>query len=200
MRSWIMHPLVFYPLAILLAALVIAISLEPQSWPRPPAPVSGERTGDSLVLERDAFNAPAVGPDQHVTVVRDFWGRPQTLRIAVEPNAPAPGPQDQGVRILLGRQAAAAIAERAVTVVVSYSPLPVNAASGLAIAVEGAGPPTWVTRQAPPQTGALRFVLPPQTGANAIGLRAIASGEREAFGLEITRILVTPHTGGAGGN
>lgn len=195
-----MHPLVFYPLAILLAALVIAISIEPQSWPRQAAPARGQSAGSALVLERDAFNAPAADPNQHIAIVRDYWGRPQSLRIAVVPGAPAPGPQDEGVRLLLSPEAAAMIAGRPVAIDVSYSPLPVNAASGLAVAIEGGGPVSWATLPAPPQSGVLRFALPAQAGATAIGLRAISSGENEAFGLEITRILITPHNGGAVSN
>lgn len=200
MRSWVLHPLIFYPVAILLAGLVIAISAEPQSWPRPPGPVAGQQAGDSLVLERDAFSSPAPDPTQHINVVRDMLGHAQTLRIAVLPDVPQPSPQDEGVRILLSPAAAAMLSNRSVTVDVSYSPLPVNAASGLAVALEGNGPIAWETRQAPPQTGALRFVVPAQSGVTAIGLRAISTGGHEAFGLEITRILVTPHNGGAAGN
>lgn len=51
MRTWFFHPLVFYPLAILLAALAIVISVKPQSWPREPAPVAAKVENGALVFE-----------------------------------------------------------------------------------------------------------------------------------------------------
>jgi len=192
MRNWLFHPLLFYPLAILIAALVIVLSLQPQAWPREPAPVAGTQDGATLVLEGAAFDAPAAAPEQTMTVTRDFFGQARTLRIAVLPDRSTPAPEEQGVRILLSAPDAARLSSGRVQVDVSYVPLPVNAADGLAVSLQGGGAAQWVSQPAPAQPGTLRFELPGQAGANAIGLRAISDGEQQAFGLEITRIRVTP--------
>ena len=64
MRHWLMHPLVFYPLAAVLALLFIAISIEPQAWPRPAAPVAGVAAEGGLVLEGEALGTPEADPIQ----------------------------------------------------------------------------------------------------------------------------------------
>lgn len=198
MRNWLFHPLLFYPLVAILAGLVIAASLKPQAWPREPAPVAGVIEGDALVLERAAFNSPAVGAEQEMLVTRDYWGRPQTLRIAQKPGQPPPTPAEQGVRILLTPERAALLEDKPVTVEVSYLPLPVNAAAGLAVSVQGIGPAEWVSQGTPPQPGTARFVLPAQFEVNAIGLRALSVLPDQAYGLEITRIRVIPWAPPAG--
>lgn len=193
MRTWLFHPLIFYPLAILFAVGVIAFSIRPQSWPREPAAVVATMADDgALVFEGEAFNSPANGPEQELTVIRDAWGKAQTLRIAQLPSQPLPTPADQGARLLLTPEQAATIEDQPVLVEVTYNPLPVNAASALAVSLQGSGPAEWVHREAPPQPGVLRFELPPQIAVNAIGLRALSNGEDQAYGLEIVRVRVAP--------
>src|SRR5689334_633459 len=145
MRTWLLHPVVFYPLVALLAALAIAISARPLAWPRDPVPVAGERAGAAIVLAHDAFASPAPDPQQNLYVTRNFLGQPRALRIAVLPNQAPPGPNDRGVRILLSPQAAQALNNQRATVVVNYNPLAVNAATGLAVSLQGASPTQWVT-------------------------------------------------------
>lgn len=193
MRAWYFHPLVFYPLATVIAVLVILVSLRPQTLPRPEGPVTAAHARGALVYERDGFNSPSAGANQAMTVTRNFWGQPQTLRIAVQPSIAAPTPAEHGVRILMAPGDAAAINNRPVTVDVSYAPLPINAASALAVSLQGGGPAAWVSQPTPPQTGTIRFELPAHSSVNAIGLRAISTSGGEAYGLEITRIRVSPH-------
>jgi len=193
MRHWLFHPLVFYPLALLFAAVVVGASLKPQSWPRPAAPVAGELQQGSLVFSGAAFNSPAVGPEQDMFVVRDFWGRPQALRIAQRAGKAPPTPAEEGARILLTPDQAAMIANRPVTLEVSYNPIPVNVASGLAVSLRGANPATWVSQPIAPQPATLRFELNAQPAVSGIGLRALSNNGDQAYGLEITRVRVTPH-------
>jgi hypothetical protein len=193
MRHWLFHPLIFYPLAIAFAAFVIALSVRPQAWPREPAPVAAQVQDGSLVFAGEGFNSPAVGAEQDMFVVRDFWGRAQSLRIAQKPGQPPPTPAEQGARLLLTPEQAAMIDERPVTVEITYNPLPVNAASALAVSLQGIAPADWVSQPAPPQPGTLRFQLPAQFAVNAIGLRALSNEGEQAYGLEITRVRVTPH-------
>jgi hypothetical protein len=192
MKHWIFHPLIFYPLVILLAVGVVTISLRPQSWPREPAPVAAQVADGVLTLQGDAFNAPSPSPEQRLTVVRDFWGRPQNMRIAVLGRQPPPTPAEQGVRILLAQDDAALISDKPVTIEVTYNSLQVNGAWGLATSLQGIGPAEWVIQPTPPDANVVRFDLPAQVAVNAIGLRAIQNGQDDAFGLEITRIRVIP--------
>lgn len=193
MRHWLLHPIIFYPLAIIVAGLAIVVSLRPQSWPRDPAPVSAERDGEWLVYQGEGFNTPDQGAEE-VTVVRDYFGRPLRLRVAQTIAQPPPGPADQGARILLSAEDAALLNGKPLTVEVSYNPLPVNAANQLAVSVRGQGPAPWVTQTAPPETATLRFNLPPQASVSAIALRPISTLEDMAYGLEITRIRIMPRT------
>lgn len=193
MRSWLFHPLLFYPLAIIIAAGVILISLRPQHWPREPAPVAASVVENALVYEGAAFDAPAPAANHALTVARDFWGEAQALRIGVEVEQGQPSPQEPGVRLLLSPQDAARLSGRAATVEVSYRPLPINTAQGLAIALQGEGPVAWVSQPLQPQPATVRFELPAQGNVSAIGLRAINDGADRAFGVEITRIRIIPH-------
>jgi hypothetical protein len=192
MRSWVFHPLVFYPLALILAVLAITVSLKPQAWPREPAAVAAANAQGVLTFSGQAFDSPEGSPDQNLTVSRDYWGRPQALRIAVHPDTPPPASTDNGVRLLLTPQDAAAINGRPMSIEVSYNALPLNQAHGLAVSIQGAGPTIWVSQNLPTLNAAVRFDLPAQSNVNAIGLRALNTGAEEAFGLEITRIRITP--------
>jgi len=195
MRHWLFHPLIFYPVVALLAALAVGLSLRPQSWPRDPAPASAVAAdGPTLVFQGNSFNSPDhEAANQNIYVPRNFWGQPQSLHVAVLPQHAGPPPTERGARILLTPQDAQHLEGRRVTVEVSYNPLPVNVANGLAVSLQGNGPVTWVGRPAEAETGVLRYDLPATSGVNAIGLRALAGGNDQAHGLEITRIRITPH-------
>jgi hypothetical protein len=194
MRHWLFHPIVFYPLVAAFAVLVIAISLSPQSWPRDPAEVRAVRDGEWFVYQGEGFNSPEVGPSQEMTVVRDFLGRPQTLRIAERGRQATPNSSEQGTRILLSPDDAAALSGRPITIEISYNPLAVNAATGLAVSLRGEGASEWVSQSTPPQPTTLRFRLPPTANVNAIGLLTLSNSDDQAYGLEITRIRLTPQT------
>jgi len=200
MRAWFFHPLFFYPVVAILALVLVAISLRPQAWPRPAETVAGEIADGGLTIAGEAFTAPEADPEQRMTVVRDDWGRAESLRIAVLPNQGEPAASDRGVRILLETGAAAAISGGPVTVEVTYNPLPVNAATGLAVSVQGADATSWSAQPLPPQPGTVHFQLPGTADVRAIGLRAISDGQNEAYGLEITRIRVARLAGGATAN
>lgn len=192
MRHWIFHPLIFYPLAIVFAALLIGVSLQPQKWDRTPGPAAAQIADTSLIYANGGFNSPAPSPEQYMTVMRDFWGRPNALRIAVKPGQPAPPPTEQGVQVLMTPDDAARIEGRPVIVEITYNPSPVNAATGLAVSLQGEGPADWVSHDTPPQPNTLRFELPAQASVGAIGLRALSADHDQASGIEITRIRVTP--------
>lgn len=193
MRLWLFHPLVFYPLAALIAALVIAISMQPLAWPRDAAPVTAARADAAWVLEGEALGSPAADARQNVTAHRGFWGRTRSLSVAQLPNQPPPGPQDLGVRILLAPDAAAALAGRRVIAEVSYVPLPINPASALALSLQAGETATWVSQPIEPRAGVARFELNAPAATHALGLRALSDGTDQAYGVEITRIVLLPH-------
>ncbi|MBX3428498.1 MAG: hypothetical protein KF779_02825 [Hyphomonadaceae bacterium] len=197
MRHWLLHPIIFYPLAIIVAGLAIVASLRPQSWPREPAPVSAERDGGWLVYQGDGFNTPDQGSEE-MTVVRDYFGRPLRLRVAQKPEQAGvpPAPGETGAQLLISPEVSAAISDRPVVVEVSYNPLPVNSASQLAISLRSSdnGPSPWVTQIAPPEAATLRFTLPARSSINAIGIRPISNLSDMTYGLEITRIRIMPRT------
>lgn len=197
MRLWLFHPVIFYPLILALALGVILFSLKPQMMPRAPAPVAGQiAEGGVLVLEGEAFNSPTDPPEQYVTVVRDFWGRPQGLRLAALPGLQRPTPEETGVEISLAPDSARLISGRRLNVEVTYRPLPVNAAPMLAVSLQGAEPAHWVLRPIPPLSGVARFNLPPSQNVESLGLRAISNDTSMAFGVEITSIRVAPRQAG----
>lgn len=187
-----MQPLVFFPLAIILAAAIVIFGLAPQKWPREPHPVAGEIEHGALVLSTPDFGTPSPSPEQNLTVVRDFWGRPLALRVAVLPNQPAPTPAERGVRILLTPESAALMTDRPVTIEVTYNPLSPNAATGLAVSLQGIAPAEWVTQEIAAQQGVARYELPAQFAVDAIGFRAISDNTDQAYGVEIIRVRVSP--------
>lgn len=193
MRSWLFKPLIFYPLVLIAAAVLVLISFSPLSWPHPQAPAASAIHDGALVLQGEALGAPASGADQVVHVVRDFFGAVHGLRIAVLPEQAAPTPQDPGVRILLDREAAQMLEDKAVQVHIDYRPIPLTTASVLAVTLEGGRLLDWTSQPIDPEGGAVDFTLPAQTAVSALGLRAVQEDEEEHnFGVEIIRIRVTP--------
>jgi hypothetical protein len=194
MRHWLFHPLLFYPIAIIIALLLVGVGLQPQKWPREPAPVAAEFAGEALVYAKEDFDSPAPDPRQYMTVTRDFWGRAQSLRIAVKPNEPPPTPSERGVRILMTSADVSRIEGRPVTVEVRYNPSPVNAATGLALSLQGNGPAEWISQDVSPEPATVRFELPAQMDVNAIGLRSLSRSNDQAYGIEIIKLRVIPRS------
>ena len=192
MNHWLFRPLIFYPVAILIAAAIILISLDPLAWRRAPEPQSGVLENGAIVFEGRSFSAPDESPDQAVRVVRSGFNAPEALRIAVLPNQPPPTPAETGARILLSQEAIALLDDRPVHVVVAYRSLPVNPASALAVSLQGIGPADWVTQPLAVGEEEVEFDLPPQFAVNAIGFRAISSDSEHNSGVEIVRFSATP--------
>lgn len=192
MRFWLFHPAIFYPLVLALAVLAIGISLKPQLLPRPASAAAATIDGGSVLIERDGFNSPYDPPEQNVTVVRNFWGQPQSLRIAALPHAGLPTDAERGVEIRLRPDVAQLLSERRLVIEVTYHPLTVNAAPTLAVAALNDAPTHWVSRDIPPLQGRVNFELPRQANIQGIGLRAIHNDDDIAYGVEIISIRITP--------
>lgn len=192
MRHWIFHPLLFYPLVLIVAGGVILFSLRPLDWITEPRPQAGEIIEGAIVLRGDAFDAPDGSPDQVFNVNRNAFGQAQSLAIAVLPNMPAPTPAERGVRVLLTPETGAVLDNKPTTITIAYRPLPVNNATSLAVSLQGIGPAEWVIQPLTEQAGVLRFDLPAQFALEAIGLRAISSETDQNYGVEILEIRATP--------
>lgn len=195
MRTWLFHPLIFYPLVLIAAAAVILLSLQPQNWPRPAEAVAGQVEGQTLVLAGAAFNAPTDPPAQDITVVRDALGRAQSLRVATLADLGAPIPAEPGVVIELTPDANAYLAGKPLDVEISYRPLSVNASPELAIGLAGRSSMNWVTRPIPPLSGSVRYQIPAQPTVTGIALRPLLAGPEMTFGVEIVSIRITPQAG-----
>lgn len=192
MRHWVFHPLIFYPLALLIASAVILFSFDPLSWRSGPTMQAGRIEQGAIILEGGAFDAPASSPEQVVQVRREGFGRAAALRIAVRPNQPPPAPSETGARVLLTPESAALIENRPVEMRLAYVSLPTNAAAGLAVSLQGARPADWVATDLPVGEGELSFALPAQSAVSAIGLRAIGGNDPFNSGVEILRIELRP--------
>ena len=192
MKFWAFHPWIFYPLAVLLGAGAIALSLMPQSWPREARPQAGIVENGEILLQGQAFDSPSASPEQEVFVARNWRGEAQALRIAVLPNQPAPTPAETGARILLTPETASLIDDKPVTLEVAYRSLEWNPSPILAASVQGIGPAEWVAHPTEAGEGVVRFDLPAQIAANAIGLRTINSDPNQNTGVEIISIRIMP--------
>lgn len=193
-RHWVFNSIVFYSLAAILAAAIIALGLSPDRWPLRPAAQSGRIVGSSIVLDGAALSAPAASPEQVFYVVWDGQG-PRSLRIAVTPNRPLPTSADRGTRILLSREAAERLNNKAVVLEITYRPLPVLTAYELAVSLQGSGPTEWVVGRLgvePDSLGRLRLQLPPQSEIDSLGLRVISDNVEWNYGAEIQEISLTP--------
>lgn len=198
MRHWTFHPLILYPFMAAVAVLLILISLRPDFAMGAPAPQAGRIAGGAVVLQGAALTRPEVQPGQVVHVMRDGWGRPISLRIAVLPAQPAPTPADTGVQFLLDNETAAAIDNRPVTLEVTVRPVAVTTASGLAARIDGTARAEWLSQDVSPQAQIIRFDFPAQQGVKAIGLRVISTNTDYNYGFEIVRIRIAPNDTASG--
>jgi hypothetical protein len=192
MRQWLFNPFVFYPLATILAVVVILLSMDPFGYRHEPEMQAGRLDQGVIVLEGAAFDAPESSPDQVIHVRREGFGRAVALRVAVMPNRPPPTSTETGARILLSPETAARLNDHPTEIRVTYASLPSNPSTALAVSLQGAGPADWVVQELPIGEGQAVFALPPQTAVSAIGLRAIGSDTEFNSGVEIQRIDVTP--------
>ncbi|MET0181619.1 MAG: hypothetical protein ABW199_01910 [Caulobacterales bacterium] len=198
MRHWTFHPLFLYPCMAAIAIALILLSLRPDFALGAPAPQVGRVNGGAVILQGAALSQPEVQPDEVVHVLRDSWGRPSSIRIAVLPNQPAPGPADTGVRFLLDPQTAAAVAGKPVTLEITLRPVFITSAASLAASLQGAGPAEWKTQEVSPQAQIVRFDFPSVEGLQAVGLRPISNYADYNYGFEIVRIRIAPNDTASG--
>jgi hypothetical protein len=144
-----------------------------------------------LLLDRGGLARPAVAPAHTIRIVRDGLGRPAALRVATRPGQPPLSPVDQGARLLLAAQTAAAIGAGDAIVDVSIRPVPLTTAQGLAVSLQGAGPVEWVSQPLTPEAQVLRYQLKAAPGgARAIGFYPFSADQEYNYGVEIVQVRV----------
>jgi len=149
-------------------------------------PVAGEIDGAALVLNGRAFGTPDPSPEQ--TIATSSEG----LTIQVLADQPPPSPADRGVRILLAAERASHVNDRAVIVEVGYTLPRANAASHLAVSLQGIEPSDWRTQPLSAGGGVARFALEPSFAVDAIGLRAMSDTPGAPGAVVINDIRITP--------
>lgn len=150
-------------------------------------PVSGEITDGALILRSNEFRAPDSSPEQTYSLSRE------ALSIVVLPDQPPPTPAERGVRILLAKERAALINDRAVTVEVRYALPAGSPASGLAVSLQGIAPAEWISHEFTDAEGVAQYALPAQfADVNAIGLRALSDAEGQSGAVNIREIRILP--------
>jgi len=149
-------------------------------------PVAGEIDGAALVLNGSAFGTPDPSPEQTVTTSRDG------LTIQVMADQPPPSPADRGVRILLAAARLSHVNDRPLIVNIAYTLPRTNAASRLAVSLQGIEPSEWDTQPLSTDDGEAQFTLDARSAVEAIGLRAISDTPGAPGAVVINDIRITP--------
>jgi hypothetical protein len=185
----------FYPLAAIIAALIVLVSLGPAILPTDPRPVSGRVTGAMLVLSGDDLAHPAPSPETVHYVDRDAAWRTKALRVAVLPRHGPVKPQEAGVQILLSPQAIAGIGPGPFRIEVLIKSVPVTTAQQLAIGLGRGSTIEWQTK--PITVGdeliAYDFAQTPGEPISAIAIRPVTALDDYNYGIEVRGIrIVSP--------
>jgi hypothetical protein len=193
MRSWLLSPIVFYPLLIAAACGLVLMSFGTRLLAAPTT-ASARIEGETVVIPGPGLAAATIDPSQTSFIVRNGGGAPTALRLAVLPGQGLPTPAYTGARVPLTREAADALAGRAVRVTVTVRPLPVTTAAQLAISLQGQGDANWQVVDLTGEEGVLAYTFPPLASGppTAVGLRVISANDDYSYGIEIATIALTP--------
>ena len=188
---------VFFPLAALLAAASIVVSLGPMLLARDARPAVGARDGAAFVFAGDDLAHPAPAPHQVFHVARTATVRTEGLRVAVLPGRGEAQPEETGVQVLLAPETSLALGEGPFRVEVQTVPVPITMAPRLAIGLDRGGQMEWRTLPLPAVASTIVYEFPRgEDGAfvNAIGVRPAASLLDYNYGVELRaiRIMQTP--------
>ncbi|KAF0177767.1 MAG: hypothetical protein IV086_11805 [Hyphomonadaceae bacterium] len=185
----------FYPLLLAVAAALITASLGFAPFVRGGAPQKAERDGATYVFNAGALAGgidPADGHLRHVT--RDLGVSARAVRVGVRPGVGAPGPNSAGAVLMIDPADAAALTGRPLHVEVSIKRINVTTATSLAVSMQNGAATTWVSAAIPAENGVMAFDLPASAGplAKGLGLWLVNDKTDYNYGVEITRIAITP--------
>jgi len=181
---------IFYPLATILAALVVLVSLGPVILPTDPRPVSGRVTGQMLVLEGDDLAHPASSPETVHFVDRDAAWRVTALRVAVLSGVGPVKPQEPGVQILLSPRAVGQLGHGPLRIEVMTKALPITIAQQLAIGLNRGGRIEWQTKPIAVGDELITYDFAASGAPSAIALRPVTTLEGYSYGIEIRSIRI----------
>lgn len=210
MFGWLLRPIVFYPLVVVLVAGTILASMNTALIPHETAAQAGVWRNGALVFPAEALSHVEIGPQQEYYLQRDSAGRPRSIQIATKKAYGAPGPNEPGVRLLLTPQAAARFAGKPLRVDLQVRPLLYTTAQSVAVSAPDGTGAVWVDQPLPHiaierggpdearTTTLMTYLLPAApTAPRAIAIwpkADLSSGKQSDFnvGVEIVEIRVAP--------
>jgi len=183
----------FYPLIVLAAAALMAVSLGGEAFVRDARPQAARLEGGILVFGPRALAQGTQTDPTHVSyVVRDLGVRIRAVRLAIRPNAPPPTAGDTAAALLLAPAQTQALVGRPVRAELAYRRFSITAAGAVALRFDD-GP--WTIAPLPPQSGPVVVVLPAPTRAPArLGIRLISDQTDMNYGAEFRRIVLRPES------
>jgi hypothetical protein len=183
----------FYPLAILIAAGMILLSLGPAPFASRGAPVAAATTPQGLTIGPASLaqTVPDVWHTAHI--VRGPAGAPIGFRLAVKPGAPA---EIEGARLALAPSTGQALSDRPVRLQIRFKRIAETGAAGLAARLVGGSGSAWVSVPLPAEspTGGdvVELDLPPAAAVTALELRTISQRTDFASGVELLQVVLSP--------
>jgi hypothetical protein len=187
--------ILFYPIAAVLAAGLIAISLG-ASWLSPAVAAQAGKIADgALVFDGAALAKSEGGIGLDTFIVRNNLSQPIGLRIGAAGAAAAPTPDDKGVRLILAPTAVDSLGPGPIVLELKTKPLPFNGAPTLFVSAqtEPAAPVQWLS--APVPTGdepiKLQLTLQPNAKLASIGLQPANPAGAESFSVEVVELRLS---------
>jgi len=187
-RRLLTIPWLFYPVAVIVAALLIAGGLRPE-WPAPHYPtIAASRLGPTFVLHAEALANVQAGNQHYTYVDADEQGVPIGVRIARRSDTLAQAAQ--GALFALSPGDVAALAGKPCTLEIFYRPLPITTAASISVKWDGSA--NFVRLPIEPREGVVRLQLP--AGEIGAGLRITPEIDLADYhyGVELVEVRITP--------
>jgi hypothetical protein len=181
----------FYPLILVLAAALVALSLGITTVSQPPQPQPATRKDGALVYGPHQLARGTRIDATHVRyIVRDLGLSASAVRLAVRPGTAIPADGDSAAALLLAPGDTEALVGRPVRVEIAHRRFSISAAGALALRFDN-GP--WTITPLPPQSGPLTVTLPaPSTAPRELGIRMVTDQQDMNYGAEFNRIVLRP--------
>lgn len=188
-----MRSVIFFPLAALAAAALVALSLGPNQPLSQPSAQAGRMAAQGLVFDAEALTTLDPGPTIAVFADRTVSGRALGLRLAASKADGDVRPDEPGARLLLAPETAALLATGKVRVTLNVRPLATGAAPELAVRLEtAAGPGDWVRVAIPLEPAPLVLEFAPRAAPTALALRPLNPALDTPAGFEVHEIRLEP--------
>jgi hypothetical protein len=187
-RRLLTIPWLFYPVAVIVAALLIAGGLRPE-WPAPHYPtIAASRLGPTFVLHAEALANVQAGNEHYTYVDTDQQGVPIGVRIARRSDKLTQA--TQGALLAFAPSDIAALTGKPCTLEIFYRPLQITTAASILVKWDGS--PNFVLVPIEPREGVVRLQLP--AGDIGVGLRITPENDLADYhyGVELVEVRITP--------